>query len=304
MALLKRLLAPIVELRDGEGATALLMFTYSFLAMTAYNAVKPITRSAFIRDLGADNLPYVLLGSGLIIGVIMTGYAWLMKRLPRQWGLPIVQVVMVVLLGAFWVLFQTGQAWVSIPFYVWGQILGLLLISQFWTLANILYDPRQAKRLFGFIGGGAPLGGMAGSAVAVNAAAIGTTNLLLLSAGVLVVCVAVVSLILTRERPAMPSAEAEPTPEENVGGQEAFQLLRRSAHLKVIALIISLAAIGAAIIDQQLNMAGRSHTVGGTMSTGSRRSWAWSASTCRASGCSCRSGSPAGFTGSSASASP
>ena len=103
------------------------MFTYSFLAMTAYNAVKPITRSAFIRDLGADNLPYVLLGSGLIIGVIMTGYAWLMKRLPRQWGLPIVQVVMVVLLGAFWVLFQTGQAWVSIPFYVWGQILGLLL---------------------------------------------------------------------------------------------------------------------------------------------------------------------------------
>ena len=255
MALLKRLLAPIVELRDGEGATALLMFTYSFLAMTAYNAVKPITRSAFIRDLGADNLPYVLLGSGLIIGVIMTGYAWLMKRLPRQWGLPIVQVVMVVLLGAFWVLFQTGQAWVSIPFYVWGQILGLLLISQFWTLANILYDPRQAKRLFGFIGGGAPLGGMAGSAVAVNAAAIGTTNLLLLSAGVLVVCVAVVSLILTRERPAMPSAEAEPTPEENVGGQEAFQLLRRSAHLKVIALIISLAAIGAAIIDQQLNMA-------------------------------------------------
>jgi len=183
MALLKRLLAPIVELRDGEGATALLMFTYSFLAMTAYNAVKPITRAAFIHDLGTDNLPYVLLGSGLIIGVIVTGYAWLMKRLPRQWGLPIVQVVMVVLLGAFWVLFQTGQTWVSIAFYVWGQILGFLLISQLWTLANILYDPRQAKRLFGFIGGGAPLGGMAGSAVAVNAASIGTTNLLLLSAG-------------------------------------------------------------------------------------------------------------------------
>ncbi len=255
MALLKRLLAPIVEFRDREVTTALLMFTYSFLAMTAYNAVKPITRSAFIRDLGADNLPYVLLASGLIIGVIMTGYAWVMKRLPRQWGLAIVQIVMVVLLGAFWVLFQTGQTWVSIAFYVWGQILGLLLISQFWTLANVLYDARQAKRLFGFIGGGAPLGGMAGSAVAVNAATIGTTNLLLLSAGVLVVCVAIVSLILTRERPAMPSTEAEPTQEENVGGQEAFQLLRRSSHLKIIALIISLAAIGAAIIDQQLNMA-------------------------------------------------
>mgnify|MGYP000719018155 CR=1 FL=1 len=39
-----------------------------------------------------------------------------------------------------------------------GLILGLLLISQFWTLANDVYDPRQAKRIFGFIGGGASLG--------------------------------------------------------------------------------------------------------------------------------------------------
>ena len=44
-----------------------------------------------------------------------------------------------------------------------GLILGILLISQFWTLANVIYDPRQAKRLFGFIGGGVMLGGMTGA---------------------------------------------------------------------------------------------------------------------------------------------
>jgi hypothetical protein len=47
------------------------------------------------------------------------------------------------------------------------MIFGLLLISQFWTVANLVYDPRQAKRVFGFIGGGAPLGGIAGSALAL-----------------------------------------------------------------------------------------------------------------------------------------
>ena len=256
MALLKRLLAPIVELRDGEGATALLMFTYSFLVMTAYNAVKPITRSAFIRDLGADNLPYVLLASGLIIGIIMTGYAWLMKRLPRRWGLPIIQLLMIVLLITFWALFQTGQVWVSVAFYVWGQILGLLLISQFWTMANVLYEARQAKRLFGFIGGGAPLGGMAGSAVAVNAAAIGTTNLLLLSAAVLTLAVGVVVLVLNREQLETPANDdGQESQDEKVGGQEAVAMLRRYRHLQVIAIIISLPAIGAAIVDQQLNMA-------------------------------------------------
>ena len=47
--------------------------------------------------------------------------------------------------------------------YLFGQILGILLISQFWTLANDVYDARQAKRLFGFIGGGASLGGALGA---------------------------------------------------------------------------------------------------------------------------------------------
>ena len=53
----------------------------------------------------------------------------------------------------------------SIAFYLWGVLTGSLLISQFWTLANDVYDARQAKRLFGFIGGGASLGGIVGAGV-------------------------------------------------------------------------------------------------------------------------------------------
>src|SRR5262245_8319418 len=178
--MLQRLLSPIVELRKEESVTVLLMFAYSFLAMTSYNAIKPLTRSAFISQLGADNIPFVLLGSGLVIGILMTGYAWTMARLPRRWGLPIMQFGLMVLLLVFWVLFTElpKASWVSVAFYVAGQLLGVLLISQFWTLANIVYDPRQAKRLFGFVGGGAPLGGVAGNMLAQQAPAIGSANLL------------------------------------------------------------------------------------------------------------------------------
>ena len=70
----------------------------------------------------------------------MTGYAWLMARLPRRWALPITQVgmgaMLLVLLGAV-----SGSRLVGIgAFYLAGQILGVLLISQFWTLANVVYD--------------------------------------------------------------------------------------------------------------------------------------------------------------------
>src|SRR4028118_2339474 len=164
--MLQRVLSSVVDVRKEESLTALLMFTYSFLAMTSSNAIKPLTRSKFISDLGADNLPYVLLAAGFVIGILMTGYGWMMARLPRRWALPITQVGMAAILLLFWVLFQSGGPWVSIGFYLAGLILGLLLISQFWTLANVVYDPRQAKRLFGFIAGGAPPGGGARSGLA------------------------------------------------------------------------------------------------------------------------------------------
>jgi len=250
-------MSPIVDLRREETLTALLLFAYSFLAMTVWNTIKPLTRSQFIRDLGADNLPYVLLAAGLVIGILMAGYAWLFTRLPRRWGLPIVQTGMAGLLVVFWFLFQTAAAWVSVVFYLLGLIFGLLLISQFWTVANLVYNPRQAKRLFGFIGGGAPLGGMAGSAfAAVGATRIGSLNLLLPSAGLMLVSAVVTAWILRREGVDMGDSAGEAADQaKRVGAGEAFRLLRQSSHLRLIALVISFAAMGAAIIEQQLNMA-------------------------------------------------
>ena len=252
----QRLMSSVVELRKGETGTALLMFSYSFLAMTSYNALKPLTRSKFISSLGSDNIPYVLLASGFIIGIVMTGYAWTMARLPRRWGLSIMQSGMAVLMLLFYVLFtsQPDAQWTSAAFYVAGQLLGVLLISQFWTLANIVYDPRQAKRLFGFIGGGAPLGGVAGNALAQQAPTIGSTNLLLPSAVLMLLCAFVVTLVIRRES-VRPDSALAGKEEKGVGLAEAFQLLRGSKHLQIIALVISFASIGAAIIEQQLNMA-------------------------------------------------
>ena len=42
---------------------------------------------------------------------------------------------------------------------------------------------------------------------------------------------------------------------QGVGARRAIELLRDSKHLRLIAIVISFGAIGAAVIDQQLNMA-------------------------------------------------
>src|SRR5688572_9298309 len=200
--MLQRVLSSIVDLRREESLTAVLMFAYSFLAMAGYNIVKPATRSQVINSLGADNIPYVQLVAGLIMGFVIQGYTSAMRLLPRRWVFAATQGVMVALLLVFWTLFKTGSDWVSVAFYLWGVLAGSLLISQFWSLANDIYDARQAKRLFGFIGGGASLGGIVGAGLAGQyARAIGTNNLLLVAAVFLSVCGVTVWAIAAREKP-------------------------------------------------------------------------------------------------------
>ena len=234
----------------------LLLFAYSFLAMTAYNIIQPLTRSKLISSLGAVNVPWVIFGSGLLIGVLMLGYTRLVSLLPRRWALPITQAGMAVAMIGFWVLFRTAGEWVSVAFYIWGLILGILLISQFWTLANGLYDPRQAKRLFGFVGGGVMLGGMTGAGLtAAIIETVGANTLLLWSAFTLLVCAGIVSVILGREREATASVSAAVDEEKGVSITRAFALLRESKQIQLIAAVISFGLLGALLIDQQLNMA-------------------------------------------------
>ncbi len=255
MPSLHRLLTTIVPVRKEESRTLLLMFLYSFLAMTAYNIVRPLARGQFIDDLGADNLPYVQLATGVLIGVVMQIYTRVIGRLPRTAIIPVTLAAMAGLLVAFRLLFESDSTWPSILLYFVGLILGLLLISQFWTLANDIYDARQAKRLFGFIGGGASLGGIAGSGfVTLAVERIRPDNLLLAGAGVLLVSAAVVTYVI-RTAGLDPARLAAFEAQDGVGPRQALSLLRESAQLQVIALIIAFAAVGAGLLEQQLNMA-------------------------------------------------
>ena len=119
----------IVALRQGEGVTAALMFAYSFLAMTSYNILKPITRSKFIDHLGSNNLPYVQLAAGVCIGLLIHVYVQAITRLPRRWVIPITQTTLAAILLAFWPLFGSDDTWVSVAFYVFGLMLGLFMIT-------------------------------------------------------------------------------------------------------------------------------------------------------------------------------
>ena len=60
-----------------------------------------------------------------------------------------------------------------IGFYLWVNVYGLILISQFWSFTNSVSHPREAKRIFGIVGVGGILGGLFGGLVAPALARVG-----------------------------------------------------------------------------------------------------------------------------------
>jgi AAA family ATP:ADP antiporter len=244
------------------------MFLYSFLVMTAYNIVKPITRSKAISSLGADNLPYVLMGAAVVIGTLMHLYDRGTSRVPRRTIPAVTQAWLAGALVGFWLLFKTGAAWVSAAFFIFGLVFGLLLVSQFWTMANSIYDSRQARRLFGFIGGGASLGGITGAAITTFVVDnVGSDNLALVSAGVLLICAATVIAINNSESADSPGLKPRGSDSEGRGSSSDadspgvkpqgsnLALLLESRHLQLIAGMVGVAALSAVFVEQQLNMA-------------------------------------------------
>ena len=239
-SLASRLVSPIVQLRQGEAVTALLMFAYSFLA-AAVHMIKPVTRGLFIKSSARPALGQF--GAGIVIGLIMQGYTRVISLVPRRWMIPTTLSAIVILMTSFYFMFASfpTNRGVAVGFYLFGLIIGILLISQFWTLANDVYDPRQAKRIFGFVGAGSSLGGFTGaimtSTVVDN---IGTNGVLLVSAATLALCTMTVMGCPART---MLAQRRSKTGEKRGERRRAIRLLRSSRHLQTIAMVIGFAAM-------------------------------------------------------------
>lgn len=105
-------------------------------------------------------------------------------------------------------------------FFVWASVFNLFAVSVFWALLADLYSGEQGKRVFGFIGAGGTLGGVAGSLLTSNLVddVGGPTNMLFLTVFFLEVAVQTM-LRATRGfvEPERPKAEDRPNALSGIG---------------------------------------------------------------------------------------
>jgi len=255
-----RLLQPIVKIRREEWHKTILMFLcFSFTIATLY-ILKPVRSSLFLTIHGAENLRYAYVGEGIFLIFITSLYIKLSRWLKKKSTLFSVTIGFFIFsIIAFWALFKAGYVeWLSYFFYIWVAAYSITIVTQCWALANDIFNPQEAKRLFGFIISGGSLGGIVGGLVTNRfAEKIGTPNLLLLGALLLGCCLFFVQAILKHERiDHAEKAAGKENPSSStvfIGEKSTWSLFFGSRYLLLIAALVMIAKISSTIIDNQFN---------------------------------------------------
>jgi len=260
---LHKILSRFVEVRPEEISTSVLLFFNFFLITSSAYIIKLVKISDFLDKLSSRRLPYAYLLTAILIGFFVTLNSRLLRVMKRHVYISISLVFFITSLLIFWLFFTQGRNWlplaywnwISMVFWFWADIFLVTSVTQFWILINDIYNPRQAKRLVGFLVSGGLLGGVAGALLASLSKIVGTENLLLICPFMLGICLVIVNRVhrvIQKEK----KEEVKPSEERKkpkIGYGKSFGLLRKNRHLLLLTGIMAVAIIVTTLIDFQFN---------------------------------------------------
>lgn len=252
---IKFLLLKFFDLREGEYKRAFLMQLNIFLIISTLLIVKPSVNGLFLARFGVENLPLAFVLVAVAAMILSYYYSRILTRISFYLLMKRTIIVSVGILIVFGILlgFHFLVSWVIYLFYIWVALFAVLSASQFWILANLVFNVREAKRLFGFIGSGAIAGGIFGGYLtSILAPAIGSENLLFVSAFLLWLCIPITKTIWRDNL----SGKKNPFRNKNKLNEiveSPFRLIRKSKHLMYLAGIIGMSVIVAKLVDYQFN---------------------------------------------------
>src|SRR5574338_104753 len=235
----------LVQVEPHEVPALLWSFAYFFPLLCGYYLLRPL-RDAMGIEGGVEQLHWLFTATFAAMLAAVPLFGWLTSRFPRRRFLPAVYLFFLADLLAFHLLLRGPGSHVGVAraFFVWTSVYNLFVVSVSWSFLADLFTPTQAKRLFGLVAAGGTVGALAGPALATGLARpLGAANLLLLSAGFLLVAVLCV-LRLLAWKDAQPEAAAGQRAAEArpLGGGilAAVPLVLRSPYLLGVALFMLL----------------------------------------------------------------
>ncbi|MFT9387099.1 NTP/NDP exchange transporter [Acetobacter sp.] len=214
-----------------------------FFLFTSYAILRPVRDAMGIAG-GVRNLQWLFSATFAVMLVAIPLHGWLNAHVSRArfidwvYGFFIITMLVFAALLSIW----PTSPWVARVFFVWLSVFNLFVVSVAWSLMADVFNTEQARRVFGFIAGGASIGGIAGPMVgAAMVSVLSVRGLLVVSAGLLGAAVYAKSRLLVWRlgRDTVQQAQSRRRP---VAGNPftGFLLVARSPYLLCLGLFVIL----------------------------------------------------------------
>ena len=167
----------ILNMKKEEQPLAVMSAVYFFCILCGYFFLRPV-RDAMGVARGMDELRWLFVWTALVSLVVVLAFGGVVSRTNRRRFIPIGYLFVIGCLIVFaGMLIADGAAgggligtdtetpvarYVGYVFYVWLSTINLFVNSVFWAFMVDIFDVRQGKRMFAFIGIGGTLGAIAG----------------------------------------------------------------------------------------------------------------------------------------------
>ncbi len=249
----------VLGVHPGEFVLVLCFFFYLLLVIASTIVFKTARDSLVLNSFGASILPYLYLASALVISPFISLYVRATQRIRQQQLIAATSLLMFGILLLFWELMALGWAWLNLIVYIWEGLFSVIVPMQFWLLAGLYFNTRQAKRLFGLIGAGGSLGAVLGGAFSSWAAiVIGTANLLFCIAVAMLVCTILTLLIAYSHHSVQESLLPDRRSRRAEAGlRKSLSAIRASSYLIFLAAIIAVTEFVTTIADYQFKLVAR-----------------------------------------------
>ena len=195
---MKRWIERALNVHPGDLGRGTLLCSTLFLIISAYKIGGVAAAALFLSRFQAKQLAYADISSSVLVGLVVAVYVVVARQVHLRNLLVGSMLFFASNCAVFWLLAHryAGLVWLFPALYVWVKVFGVLAPTQVWTLANYVLTTREAKRVFGMVGGGGVAGWIfSGYFTKTVTRHFGTETLLLGMALFILICGGLVVLI-------------------------------------------------------------------------------------------------------------
>jgi AAA family ATP:ADP antiporter len=208
-----------------------------FVVLVAYYVLKTAREPLILASGGAELRSYAAGMQALVLVPLVPAYGAAVARHRRERFVPFVIAAFIACTLLFALAATLRLPGLGIVFYVWVGVFSLMVVAQFWSVANDVLTEEQGKRIFPVIGLGATLGAAAGAHIASSLFDSGSSVIALFGVAALLLALhfALTTWVMRTHPPRPPRQDHH---EETTNG---FVLLWRNPYLRAIAVMMLVA---------------------------------------------------------------